>query len=209
MRIGTLAYGSLIDDPGWEIEQHIVKRLEGVRTPFRVEFARSSNSRNGAPTLVPVADGGAQVKAVILSLDESVELNQAMDMLYRREVNDVGNLKRTYDPNSTRRNAVRIGQLCGQDAFGLDVVLYTMLDANIDPLTPAHLADLAIRSARAKAGKERRDGISYLLSAIRNGIHTPLTEGYKQAILSKTGASSLEDARRQLARQETTITNER
>lgn len=209
MRIGILAYGSLIDDPGEELKRHTVNRLEDVQTPFSVEFAHSSRSRGGAPTLVPVDVGGAPVKATVLVLGESVSLEDALDMLYRREVNDVGNLERRYDPYSKRRNAVRIGRLLGEDAFGLDIVLYTMLDADIDPLTPAYLAELAIRSAQTKAGREGRDGINYLLNAINNGIHTPLTEDYKQSILSKTGASSLEEAWQQLTQQETITANER
>jgi len=56
--LGILAFGSLIDRPGWEIEQAIVTRKSGIRTPFSVEFARSSRTRAGAPTLVPVEAGG-------------------------------------------------------------------------------------------------------------------------------------------------------
>lgn len=209
MRIGILAYGSLIDDPGEELKRHTVNRLEDVQTPFSVEFAHSSRSRGGAPTLVPVEVGRAPVKATVLVLDESVSLEDAIDMLYRREVDDVGNLNRKYYPNSKNKNPVRVGQLYGDEAFGLDVVLYTVLNADIDPLTPEHLAELAIRSARSGAGQKRRDGINYLLNAINNGIHTPLTEDYKQSILSKTGASSLEEAWQQLTQQETITANER
>jgi len=54
-----LAYGSLIDDPGSEIQPVIARLIEGVETPFKVEFARSSEKRDGAPTLVPVKEGGA------------------------------------------------------------------------------------------------------------------------------------------------------
>ena len=86
IRIGILAYGSLIDDPGEELAQRIIHRIEDAKTPFRVEFARSSLSREGAPTLVPVEAGGAQVKATVLVLDDAVALEDARDMLYRREV---------------------------------------------------------------------------------------------------------------------------
>jgi hypothetical protein len=194
MQIGILAYGSLIDDPGEAMEPYIVNKLKDVQTPFGVEFARSSQSRGDAPTLVPVAVGGAQVKATVLVLDEGVLLEDAMDMLYRREIDDVGNLNRRYNPNSTNRNAVRIGQLRGTQAWGLDVALYTILSANIDPLTAEHLAELAIRSVRSEAGQRRRDGISYLMNTIANGIGTPLTKDYEQAILSQTGVNTLEEA---------------
>ena len=47
-------------------------------------------------------------------------------------------------------------------------MLYTSIEANIEPLTAAELARLAIRSAReAKIGM---DGISYLIAAKRNRI---------------------------------------
>jgi hypothetical protein len=50
--IGIVAFGSLIDNPGREIEAALVGRKLNVRTPFGVEFARSSTKRGGAPTLV-------------------------------------------------------------------------------------------------------------------------------------------------------------
>lgn len=88
--VGILAYGSLIADPGPEIEPAIVGRKDGVLTPFKVEFARTSNKRGGAPTLVPFS-GGAHVLAslAILNLCEK----DAADRLYRREINQVGSRK--------------------------------------------------------------------------------------------------------------------
>jgi len=44
-KLGILAFGSLIDDPGWEIEEAIIARKSGIRTPFAVEFARKSKKR--------------------------------------------------------------------------------------------------------------------------------------------------------------------
>ena len=87
--VGILAYGSLIDDPGCEIKAVISCKLKGVQTPFNVEFARRSSTRGGAPTLVPVEEGGAPVKAVILVLEEQVSVDQAKDMLHRREIHQV------------------------------------------------------------------------------------------------------------------------
>ena len=58
MTIGILAFGSLLDEPGAELEAHIARRIEGIETPFAVEFARSSRTRDGAPTLVPVTGAG-------------------------------------------------------------------------------------------------------------------------------------------------------
>ena len=75
--VGIIAFGSLIDDPGTELEAAIVGRKPGVMTPFRVEFARSSVKRGGAPTLVPVTKGGSPVPATILVLN--VSEREAMD----------------------------------------------------------------------------------------------------------------------------------
>ena len=86
--IGILAYGSLIGDPGPEIEPHITRRI-ACRTPFKVEFARTSRTRKGGPTLVPY-EKGSPVAAQILVVN--VSLKEATDWLYRRET-------RKNDPN--------------------------------------------------------------------------------------------------------------
>lgn len=189
--IGILAYGSLIDCPGCEIEPVITERIKGVETPFKVEFARSSSGRDGAPTLVPVDEGGACVNAVILVLEESISETEAQNMLWRRETNKVCSGE-SYNPPST---------VCIKRWEGLhtvQVVFYTWIKSNIDPLTPQKLARLAIKSAKCSAGAKRRDGISYLIAAKRNGIVTPLMPGYEQEVLRQTGTGSLEEAARQL-----------
>lgn len=81
--VGILAFGSLIANPGWEIEEAIVGRKTGVLTPFSVEFARESGKHSGAPTLVPVTVGGSPVKAHILMLNISEQ--DAKDRLWRRD----------------------------------------------------------------------------------------------------------------------------
>lgn len=43
--VGILAYGSLISDPGDEIENARTKIIHDVMTPFHIEFARSSKNR--------------------------------------------------------------------------------------------------------------------------------------------------------------------
>jgi hypothetical protein len=65
--VGILAYGSLIGDPGAEIEPHITRRIS-CRSPFKVEFARTSRTRKGGPTLVPYKDG-SEVAAQILVVE--------------------------------------------------------------------------------------------------------------------------------------------
>ena len=65
--VGILAYGSIVECPGDELEGAVTRRLEVV-TPFAVEFARSSRTRDSAPTLVPVSQGGGRVPALLLVL---------------------------------------------------------------------------------------------------------------------------------------------
>ena len=85
--LGILAYGSLINDPGDEINPLITERISCI-TPFNIEFARKSKSRDYAPTLIPVEVEGAAVNAVILVLDDSVSLEEAENMLWRRETRE-------------------------------------------------------------------------------------------------------------------------
>jgi len=67
MKIGILAFGSLIDDLGEEIANVISDDPITIETPFPVEYGRFSLRRGGAPTLVPHASGGS-VTAHILPL---------------------------------------------------------------------------------------------------------------------------------------------
>jgi len=190
--IGILAYGSLIDDPGSEIESATVRRIERARTPFKVEYARSSRGRGGGPTLVPVEEGGAPVDAVILVLREDISEYQAADMLWRRETNQVGS-GRNYSPAANPgRNAVVVERL--SDFRGVGVVLYTRIAGNIEPLTANRLGELAIASAQSAEVPTGRDGISYLIAAKKNSIVTPLTAEYEKEILRRAGVRTLEDA---------------
>ena len=188
--LGILAYGSLRTDPGSEIGPLIARRV-ATQTPFAVEFARLSNTRGGAPTVVPVKSG-VSVEAEILLLLDSVSVNAATDMLWRRE---------------TRREGTdlkyRGGQ--GQDAIvvkewkdlgGVSCVLYTDFNENgkLDPstLNPDTLAQAAIDSVRrAPPGK---DGISYLRDMRSVGVRTALSIDYEASILARTGTKNLADA---------------
>lgn len=184
--VGILAYGSLIDDPGAELAPHIIARIDAV-TPFKVEFARTSRGRDGAPTLVPYPDG-ATVKAVILALD--LPVSEAKNRLYRREANNVDGTAVYAAPPAGRKNSIRIPALA--DVGGVSTVLYTEISANIDALSPLELARLAIKSARARS--DGRDGISYLRDALANGIETPLSSAYRQKILELLSAKDLTEA---------------
>jgi len=189
--VGILAYGSLIEDPGKEICPLIIERIKDIETPFPVEFARSSKSRGGAPTLIPF-ENGSQVMAVILVLKHSVSVSDAKDLMWRRETRRMGTGMKYSPPPNPGVNHVIVKEIT--DLGGIDHVLYTRIGSNIKHLKPDHLADLAICSARGKAGDEKKDGINYLLSVKRRGIITSLSYEYEQRILKDTGASSLENA---------------
>ena len=197
--IGILAYGSLISDPGKEILGACTKSIKGVRTPFNVEFAHSSAGRGGAPTLVPVKSPGAKVtgQLFVLNLPE----DEAADILYRREINEVGSVRR-YDPFAAiTENTVMVQRL--SNFQGVDVALYTDIAANIDPLTAANLARLAMVSVTET--DNGRDGISYLIAAKQNGIKTALSDDYEANILRQCGCGSLRDALRKLGNTDTTM----
>jgi hypothetical protein len=191
-RLGILAYGSLIDDPGEEIAAATAGILRaGVITPFPVEFARSSHTRAGAPTLVPMTKGGARVPARVFVLRDDVSEQAARDMLWRRETGKKGRAP------TARVHAgpddVVIDEIV--DFHGVGKVLYARIASNIVPLTPQRLAELALNSARcAEVAAKGRDGISYLMDALHNGIDTPLSAAYEAELLRRSGAATLADA---------------
>jgi hypothetical protein len=188
MTLGILAYGSLLNDPGFEIRPLIADRIQTV-TPFPVEYARESKKRGDSYTVVP-HPYGQPVKAEILVLSEIVSLEQAKDLLYRRERGIEGS--REEYKHKSLRNAVIV-----QDKPGfhdLAHVLYTDFhpagkDQNPDP---RDMAVAAIKSVRkASCGQ---DGISYLINLISNGVFTVLTDSYRQEILKQTNAATLSEA---------------
>lgn len=183
--IGVLAYGSLITDPGPELQAVILSRRDGVSTPFAVEYARSSVGRKGAPTLVPVAERGASVLATIFAV--AVSADEAAHIVYRRETGKIGTARKYVEPVDPTPNTVIIERFANLEGF--DVVLSTRIGANIEPLSADTLATLAIKSAREAA--PGKDGITYLMNAMRSGIVTPLTSAYEAAILAETGARDL------------------
>lgn len=187
-----LAYGSLIEDPGTELAPLIADRIPNVQTPFSIEFARSSGTRGGAPTLVPVDVGGARVNGVLLVLNAGIDRTRAEDLLWRRETRNEKSTKHYRRPTKPGPNSVLVE--CVHDLAGIEVVLFTKVPPNIRALTAEHLADLAIQSARGEAGATETDGISYLVSAVRQGIETPLSPEYMAMILRKVGAADLKTA---------------
>lgn len=192
---GIIAYGSLVQDPGPEIAPLIVDRIDVV-TPFRVEFARLSASRGGAPTLVPVTEGGAEVPAVLLRLNTDVDLATAQTLLWRRERWKFGVAR--YIATATPSANTVIVDLVG-DMPGVAAALYTRIGANAAELTGAQLAAHAIASVKATRNTGAGDGITYLIDAKARGLITPKLPAYEAAILEQTGAASLEDARARAA----------
>lgn len=201
--VGILAYGSLIDSPGKELEPLIVDRIH-CNTPFNVEFARISTSRSNAPTLIPIQNGGKLIKAQILVLSDLVSIDRVKSMLWRRErhITDVSqNYSRPQNPGT---NKVLIE--CLYNFYGIQNVFYTSIGINIGRIiTPGLLADYAIESILGEAGAKGLDGIRYLLAAKMNGIVTGLSEEYENEILKRTSTESLKDAIQALDQQRNSI----
>jgi hypothetical protein len=193
--IGILAFGSLIDNPGPEIEAALIGRKTNVSTPFNVEFARASTKRGGAPTLVPVHYGGSPVLAQILLMNVSEK--EAKDRLWRRETNRVGQGGHYVHRANPGPDTLVID--CYNNLERVRVVLVARFAATIAPLTAGHLAELAIESARLE--RTGRDGISYLINAKHSGIMTPLSNLYEQEILRRAQARDLHEAVRKIQAQ--------
>ncbi len=186
-KIGILAFGSLIKDLGPELEPRIVKRIK-TRTPFPVEYARISRKRGGAPTVIP-HDSGCPVSAEILILDDAVSVEEAKDMLWRRETRKFGGEKYV---EGTSPDCVLVREIA--DSACVSSLLFTDFPAEgkIGNLTAKDLAKRSIQSI-GKADEDK-DGITYLINAIASGIETPLTQRYRAEILKQTNADSLEEA---------------
>jgi hypothetical protein len=188
LEVAILAFGSLINDPGDELNSRIVLRLK-TQTPFPIEYGRYSGTRGGAPTLVP-HQTGAPVAAEILVLDATVTVDEATDMLWRRERRKVGSDETYVEGTST--NSVLVRQFSEDPR--VSAILYTDFhDAGKIPNpTAGELAEHAIHSV--EAADEGKDGITYLINAIKCGIETPLTRAYRDEILRQTNTPTLEEA---------------
>ena len=170
-KVGVLAFGSLIWAPEPDLDAVVADRIDGVVTPFNVEFARKSKSRGYGPTLVRVGKGGAKVRGMILVIKENVTVDEATAILKKRERGaDVSRLN---------------------DFHGIKTVLYADPAQNIEDLSPKVLAALAIESIRlAEPG---RDGITYLKRAKEQGIVTALMGEYEKEVLNRSGATNLSE----------------
>lgn len=214
MRIGVLAFGSLLWDRGiiadiFEPPDTFVE----TTVPFPIEFARSSDLRRGGPVVVPVnTDKLTRSRAMILPIKDEiagkrVTVDLARYELYNRERGRSGGMKAaykepaTYNPNFSYIKEISPDEFDDHGGWGIDfdVILYSALGKNIEELIPDRLAVLAIASARKAADPDfdriqRSDGISFLINAVENGVNTPLLDDYIKAILKFTGRSSLKEA---------------
>jgi hypothetical protein len=192
-KIGILGFGSLIADPGEELSSATESRQE-METPFAIEFGRSSNTRGGAPTLVPVEAGGAKARAVVFVLKGSISEQEAANILWRRETRQVGSGRSYKQPAKPGPNSVLV-RAC-TNLMGLEKILYTDFadSGKLENPTPTQLAEMAVGSARNPEVKEGMDGISYFMAAKKAGIKTPLSADYERAILRLSNTDSLEQA---------------
>ncbi len=207
--IGILAYGSLITDPGEEIQQALDHTLRDIETPFPVEYARTTRSRAGAPTLVSVPEGhGSRVRSTVLVLRVGISLQQAENILYRRELNQVGDLSLVYHPRTNLGLDTliidRFMQIAGLDeviAAHFPLNILEILDSHYDDHEKAEILTIKARDSLTKETYQtRRDGISYLDANLRAGVQTPLTEIYAYAICCLSGfAHTLEETRERIA----------
>jgi hypothetical protein len=188
--IGIMAYGSLVEDPGPEIEAARARIISGLTTPFKVEFARKSRSRGDAPTLIPVAQGGAHLPTQIIVLKEHISEAEAQNLIWRRETRQIGSGRPYIAKEHPSANTTIVRRI--EDIGGVDVVFYTEIGSNIEPLTSAELARLAIESVM-KAEPDK-DGISYLMATLGRQVETPLSNPYREEILRRVGVNSLAGA---------------
>ena len=193
LKLGILAFGSLIDDPGGEIQSKIIMRIK-TTTPFPVEFGRySGRTRGGAPTLVK-HDAGDPVSAEILVFDDSVSFDEAEEMLYRRERRRVGSSEKYV--RRTDKDSVLVEAYT--ELPSVASVLYTDFwrEGKVEQPNAVELATHAIESV--KKADPGMDGITYLMNAMAAGIRTPLTEAYSEEILRRSKTNSLREALRKL-----------
>ena len=172
--LAIFAYGSLLTDPGEKIVPHIIDRIP-YPSPWPIEYARRAKLRGHGPTLV-IHQAGGIVRGQLLVLDFGVSaVDQVKELLWERE-------------GRPPRERLKLMQC---DGFGC--VLYCDLESTLrdEELNPESLARFAIESV---CQNPARNGIRYLAQNIEQGIITPLTYAYRDAILHHTGAVDLVEA---------------
>jgi hypothetical protein len=141
--------------------------------------------------LVP-HEAGAPVDGEILVLDDAVSLDEARNMLWRRERRIEGTGK-TYEEGNGKNN-VLVREWA--DSPWVEHVLYTDFHPEGKVASP-RAADLAMNAIQSvKAAKPGMDGITYLKDNLAFGIKTELTADYEAEILKQTETNSLDEALR-------------
>ena len=169
--LAIFAYGSLLSDPGEQIAPHIIARITQP-SPWPIEYARRAKLRGNGPTLVIHRLGGI-VQGQLLVLDVSLDrINEVEEWLWTRE-------------GKPPRDGIR-----RMEWYGYGRVLYCDLESTLGEadLTPQSLARFAIESVRQQP---ERNALKYLANNIEQGVITPLTLAYRDAVLSITGAVNL------------------
>jgi hypothetical protein len=176
--LAIFAYGSLLSDPGEKILPHIIERIY-CPSPWPIEYARRAKLRGYGPTLV-IHETGGIVQGQILVLDLEInQLDELTEWLWERE---------------GRPPRERLKQMAYR---GFGCVLYCDLESTLktEELAPQSLAEFAVESVRRSP---QRNAVKYLAQNIEQGIVTPLTHAYRDAILRRTGAVDLAEAERNL-----------
>lgn len=172
--LAIFAYGSLLSDPGEKIAPRIIARMPGP-SPWPIEYARRAKLRGDGPTLV-IHPSGASVQGKLLVLDvHSDAIDDVEEWLWERE-----------------GKPPRAG-LKRMEWSGFRQVLYCDLESTLGAadLNAESLARFAIESI---AKNPVRNAVRYLAQNIEQGVITPLTYEYRDAILRATGALDLMQA---------------
>jgi hypothetical protein len=172
--LAIFAYGSLLSDPGEKIAPHIIARV-AYPSPWPIEYARRGKLRGYGPTLV-IHPAGGIVRGQLLVLN-----------IQPNAIDELSEWLREREGMPPRERLKRME--CGD--FGC--VLYCDLEPTLgdEALNPESLAGFAIESVHQSLG---RNAIKYLAQNIEQGIITPLTYSYRDAILRRTGAVDLAEA---------------
>lgn len=178
--LAVLAYGSLLAHPGDWLGRNCTSLLR-CETPFGVEYAGRSDRRKGAPTLVR-SEQASRVRGGLFVL--SLANTPPNVALVREEVR-----KRE---GATSHKPIR--EMLFQE--------YHVVYADFAPkitgadLVATRLAEYAIRSARkcAASGQPFLNGIRYLLENLEWGVETDLSPAYRDTIIARCAARTLEEA---------------
>lgn len=183
-RIAVLAYGSLLAHPGDWLGRNM-QQLIRCETPFGVEYVGcAKKGRGGAPTLVR-SDAHRKVLGGLIILphaDTKEGLAEVKARVVERE--------RASKSSSIKHDLSMLGYR----------VVYSDFKSHFDAPTPYALAEAAIGSVAKcyEAGWTFMNGIRYLRENLEWGVITDLSIRYRDAILTATNTSGLDEAEQQL-----------